>query len=162
MIIRAATPADFKAIRACNDAAFGQPAEGRLAAALRKARDVEIELVAEAGGKIIGHVMLSRLASPQKSLGLAPLCVLPAHEKRGVGAALVMQAVDKARAGGWNAIFLLGSPAYYSRFGFKVEDAAKFGTIYPKEYMMALALRPGALDSLSGDIVYAPAFADLG
>lgn len=162
MNIRAATSADFKAIRACDNEAFGQRAEGKLTERLRADGDAEIELVADAKGRIVGHILLSRLAAPEKTLALAPLAVLPDRQKKGIGAALVTEAARLARDAGWNAIFLLGSPAYYSRFGFKVEDAAKFETIYPKEYMMALELRPGALAALSGGIVYAPAFADLG
>jgi putative acetyltransferase len=161
MIVRPATPTDHEAIRACIDAAFGQPTEGTLVGALRKARDARIELVADEADEVIGHVLLSRLVSPRKCLGLAPLSVLPAHQKRGVGAALTERAIGEARAAGWDAIFLLGEPHYYSRFGFSVGAAAKFGTVYPKEFMMALELRAGRLDALEGDISYAPAFAEI-
>lgn len=162
MIIRPAMPEDYKSIRACVDAAFGTPAEGTLVEALRMSGDVEIELVAEDGGIVAGHVLLSPLTSPQDSLGLSPLTVRPAHQKKGIGSALVRRAISDARGLGWAAVFVFGSPQYYSRFGFSIDDAAKFGTIYPREYMMALALRPRALNTLSGDIEFAPAFAGLG
>jgi putative acetyltransferase len=162
MIIRKAAPSDFSAIRVCIDAAFGQPDEGKLVDALRETDAVEAEFVAEIEGEIIGHALMSRLVSPANSLGLAPLSVHPAHQRKGVGAALMWRAIDDARGSGAAAIFLLGSPKYYSRFGFSVEAAAKFMTVYPKEYMMALALRPSALDGLFGDIVYAPPFSAFG
>lgn len=158
MIVRAARPADVEAIRACVDAAFGQPAEGALVDALRDSGDAAIELVADADGLLVGHVLLSRLVSPDNALALAPLAVAPAFQRKGAGAALVRRAVADAREAGATAIFLLGEPAYYSRFGFSVEAAALFETVYPKSHMMALELRSGALAGLSGAIRYPEAF----
>lgn len=161
MIVRAAHPADARAIRAVVDAAFGGPAEGALVEALRESGDAALELVAKADGKILGHVMLSRLASPQNCLALAPLAVAPGFQRRGVGGALIKRAVEEAREAGASAIFLLGEPAYYARFGFSVAAAATFETVYPKDYMMALELSPGALAATGGAIDYAAPFSAL-
>jgi putative acetyltransferase len=158
VIVRPAAPGDYAAVRACNDLAFGQLAEGRLVEALRSSGDAAIELVAEEGGAIVGHVLLSRLVSPANCLALAPVSVLPERQRQGVGSALIEQVVEAARGGGYDAVFLVGEPGYYSRFGFSVAAAGRFSTKYPKEYTMALALRPNAFDSLSSEIVYAPAF----
>lgn len=162
MIVREARAEDAGAVRRIIDAAFGQPAEGNLVEALRSHGDARIELVAESDGRLVGHVLLSRLESPAGALALAPLAVLPERQREGVGAALTNAAIDRARRGGAPAIFLLGEPAYYERFGFSVAAAAPFETAYPKDYMMALALAPGALDALAGPIIYAPAFDALG
>jgi putative acetyltransferase len=161
VIVRAARPDDFAAIRACADAAFGQPAEGALTEALRDSRDAVVELVAENDARLVGYVLLSRLAAPADCLALAPLAVAPDFQRRGIGAALVSCAIEAARAQGAAAIFLLGDPAYYSRFGFSVAAAAKFETDYPKPHMMALELAPGALGALSGAIRYPAAFNEL-
>lgn len=161
MIVRPAGIADFDLIRRCVDAAFGQCAEGRLVDALRRDGAAAIECVADDDGKVVGHVMLSRLVSPRGALALAPLSVAPGRQRQGVGSALMRRAVDDARAAGFSAIFILGDPAYYGRFGFSAAAAAAFQSPYPKESLTALALATDALDALEREIVYADAFADL-
>lgn len=160
MIVRAARPGDAGAIRAVIDAAFDGNDEANLVTALRDSGDAAMEIVAETDKILIGHVMLSRLASPGNCLALAPLAVAPDFQRRGVGEALMNHAIESARESGARAIFLLGAPAYYARFGFSVAAAAKFDTIYPKEHMMALELAPGALATLDGAIDYAVPFSE--
>lgn len=161
MILRTAAPDDRAAIRACVDAAFGQPEEGALVEALRESGDAAIELVAVIDGRIAGHVMLSALAAPENCLALAPVCVAPQFQRQGLGGALIRKAIEKARERGAFAVFLLGEPAYYSRFGFSREAASRFDTVYPKDYTMALELAPGALARLPGEIAYASPFSNL-
>jgi putative acetyltransferase len=158
MIIRPETASDHAAITALTEAAFKQPAEAKLVDALRASGDSVISLVAEDGGQIVGHVLFSKLVSPARCLGLAPISVAPARQRQGLGAALINLGLEMAARDGWQAVFLLGDPAYYTRFGFRVADAAKFSSPYPKEYLMARDLSPGALAKLSGALEYAPAF----
>jgi putative acetyltransferase len=77
----------------------------------------------------------------------------------GVGSALIRAGIEEARAQGWEAIFVLGDPDYYRRFGFDAGLAARFDCAYASPYLMALALR----DDLParGHVAYAPAFARL-
>jgi putative acetyltransferase len=157
-LIRPERNDDAAAIYAVTLEAFTQPAEADLVNALRASGDAVCSLVAEVDGAIVGHVMLSKLASPARCLGLAPLSVLPSQQKLGIGAALMTRAIEITAHDGWLAVFLLADPAYYSRFGFRVDAAAKFETPYPKEYIMALELTPGALENLSGAIRYAAPF----
>jgi len=56
---------------------------------------------------------------------------------------------------------VLGDPAYYERFGFTTWMAAKFETHYPKQYFMALELKPEALENRSGKVIYAEPFLEL-
>ncbi|MEQ8176702.1 MAG: N-acetyltransferase [Amphiplicatus sp.] len=161
MIVRAAAQDDYPAIRACIDNAFGQPHEGALVEALRASSDAVIELVAESDGRIAGVILLSKLTAPENSLALAPVAVAPDMQGQGVGGALIRAAIKEAHESGAAAIFLLGEPGYYSRFSFSVEAAGRFETAYPKEYMMALELTPGALAGLSGKIAYASPFNNL-
>jgi putative acetyltransferase len=158
MNIRAERPSDHAAISALTEAAFKQADEARLVEALRASGDSMISLVAEADGEIIGHVLFSKLVSPARCLGLGPVSVTPARQREGIGAALIKHGLEVAARDGWQAVFLLGDPAYYTRFGFRVEDAAKFSSPYPKEYLMARALVPGALTKLNGALIYAPPF----
>ena len=63
-------------------------------------------------------------------------------------------------ARGEKMVFVLGDPAYYSRFGFSAATAKPFRTPYDGEYMQALILAPDA--PKSGTVRYPTAFAGLG
>lgn len=99
-------------------------------ARLRDDGDAILSLVAVQDAAIVGHVMLSPMSAPFRALGLAPLSVLPRWQRQGVGTALLQAAIGKARDGGWSAVFVLGDPAYYRRFGFRADLAAGFTSPY--------------------------------
>lgn len=99
----------------------GVPVEAALVDALRDDRDVvpALSFVALHGEEVVGHVVCSRgRVDDSPSLGLGPLGVLPAHQRRGVGQALMHGVLAAADALEEPAVFLLGDPAYYGRFGF--------------------------------------------
>jgi putative acetyltransferase len=74
---------------------------------------------------------------------------------------LVDESLKQAREQEWEAVFVLGDPAYYQRFGFRVDLARGFSSPYAGPHFMALSL--GARLRISGGrIDYAPAFASLG
>ena len=160
MQIRPETPADHAAIRAVVFAAFARPDEADLVDQLRHDGDATISLVAEAEGEIIGHVLLSPMTAPFAALGLAPLSVLPAHQQHGVGSALMHAAIAQARTASAAAIFLLGDPAYYRRFGFSAEAAKPFASPYAGPHFQLLRLSDRPLPT-ERPVAYAPAFARL-
>ena len=53
-------------------------------------------------------------------LALGPLTVRPDSQRRGVGSALMHAVLGAADALGEPLVALLGDPAYYSRFGFRL------------------------------------------
>jgi len=74
---------------------------------LRESREYvpELDFVAESDGKIVGNVMCSRaiirdqdnqLIDENSILIVGPICVLPDHQKKGIGACL-METVKKVR-----------------------------------------------------------------
>lgn len=78
-----------------------------------------LSIVALIDGAVAGHVVCSRGSlGDQPSLGLGPLGVRRAAQGRGVGSALMHAVLGAADGLGESAVFLLGSPAYYRRFGF--------------------------------------------
>jgi putative acetyltransferase len=164
--VRAETPADHEHVDAIQRAAFGRDEEAALVRALRARVSPQVSLVAETSGEVVGHVFLSPvtiegpLPSPPVG-GLAPVGVAPAHQGRGVGAALVGAGLREAARLGWQAVFLLGDPAYYARFGFRL--AAPDGLRYESELFDAafqvVELVPGALADHRGWIRYPEAFA---
>ena len=158
--IRPARDDDAGGIRAVHEAAFGQPAESRLVDMLTAGGHVTLSLVADLGVAIVGHVLLSRLDSPLGALALAPLAVLPSHQRLGIGSTLVETAINLARKRGATAIFVLGDPAYYGRFGFSAETARPFSSPYAGEHFMVLMLTDPPM--APAPVVYAPPFAALG
>jgi putative acetyltransferase len=77
-----------------------------------------------------------------------------------VGSSLVREAIRRAREEGWSAIFVLGNPDYYRRFGFEVDAAAGFSSPYAGPHFMMLSLSPRVCPT-AGDLKYPPAFAAL-
>ncbi len=158
--IRQESTADTPAIHALVAAAFGQEDEATLVGALRRDGDLWLSLVAEADGEIVGHIALSRLKSPKNALALAPVSVAPDLQGQDIGSTLIRRAIEESRRAGESLIFVLGEPAYYSRFGFSRETAAPYDCIYAGEYFMALEL--GATEAEPAEVIYADAFGELG
>jgi putative acetyltransferase len=162
-IIRDESPADWPHIDRLLDQAFGGSSESRLVARLRAAALVAVALVAEEDGQIVGHIVMSRLPAqvdghPVDALALAPMGVRPDRQRRGVGTQLIAVALERARATGAEAIFVLGHPAYYSRYGFSADVAAKIAAPFAGPNFMALELVPGSLSGVAGAVAYPAAF----
>lgn len=163
LAVREATAADRDAIRAVEEAAFGREDEALLVEALAASGGVVLELVAEAQGRIVGHILFSRLtvARPRgdvPAVALAPLAVAPGARRQGIGAALVEEAHRRLRTAGERLSVVLGDPAYYGRFGYARAAAAGFDSDYQGEALQALDWGGAPAD---GRLVYAPAFSGL-
>ncbi|MGW2325006.1 GNAT family N-acetyltransferase [Streptomyces sp. NPDC001700] len=138
MLIRRETPSDIAGVRDVTAAAFGKseaavPVEVTLLGELRTcdAWLPALSFVAAGDrGDVIGHVVCTRgHVGPDLALGLGPLSVHPAHQRRGVGLALMHAILGAADAFGESLVALLGSPAYYGRFGFR--PASAYGITAP-------------------------------
>jgi putative acetyltransferase len=163
MRIRAEAPADCKAIAQLNDRAFGGTFESELIGRLRSDGLVAASLVAEDEGRMIGHILLSRLdvtAGKRKlnALALAPMAVSPEWQRQGIGSALMRAAIEAARNAQADVIVVLGHPAFYPRFGFSAARAAKLKSPFSGEAFMVLEITPNALGDGDGNVVYPPAF----
>ena len=158
MHVRDEAPGESLKVRRVVEAAFGQADEADLVDALRASGDVVLSLVAEDEDEIVGHLLFSKLQAPSHCLALAPLAVLPRHQTQGIGTALVEEGLARAKRDAWQAVFVLGDPDYYGRFGFALSSTEKFETTYPKSHFMALDLVPRALSKRDGAVIYAPPF----
>ena len=121
MFLRRALDADAPVVHALHRAAFGRDLEADLADRLRTDGDLlpELSFAAVAGGAVVGHVAVSTgWVGDRPVPALGPIGVLPAHQGNGIGSALVHAVVGAAEARGEQCVVLLGSPAYYGRFGF--------------------------------------------
>lgn len=126
----------------------------------------ELDLVAETHNKLIGHVMFSRFMisnkqnAPEPSLLLAPVSVVDEYRGKGVGTALIKEGLARALQLGFKSTFVVGNPAYYSRFGFKPLSTypIKASCDTPKEYLdyiQGIELVPDALMAYQGTISFA-------
>ncbi len=153
--------------RAFEHAEYSDHTEHLLVANLRRS-DVfvpELSLVAEDKGKIVGHIMLTRLIikdgeEEHESLTLAPVSVLPQHQHKGIGSALIRKSIEIARDLGFRSVIVLGYDTYYPRFGFKPAHLWGIKTPFDvsKEAFMALELMDGSLDQVKGTVVYPKVF----
>ncbi len=112
---------------------------------------------------VVGHVVCTVGAiDDQAALGLGPLGVLPAHQRSGVGHALMHAVLGAADAQEFGIVVLLGHLDYYWRFGFVA--ARSIGVDPPDrtwdEHFQARRLHAWS-DSLRGTFQYAAPFADL-
>jgi putative acetyltransferase len=163
--IRLERPADIAAIRAVNRAAFETSLEADLVDALRERAQPIISLVADAAGSIVGHILFSPVTlsghAALKIMGLAPMAVRPARQRRGIGSALVRAGLERCRQLGCSAVVVLGHAEYYPRFDFVPASHFGIGCEYdvPDDVFMALELEPGTLRGKSGTIRYHAVFA---
>src|SRR3989344_4803395 len=124
VIVRTETSNDYQAVFGLNAKAFGQENESRLVDALRKgdAFVPELSLVAEMNGKIVGHILFTKIKignSKHESLALAPMAVAPDAQRQGVGSALMEAGLKKVAELGFDSVVVLGHEWYYPKFGFK-------------------------------------------
>ena len=163
MNVRKTRPDDAGAIQAIHLAAFPTDAEARLVTALGREADPLISMVAEQDGGLVGHILFSPVSLDGCSaelMGLAPMAVLPARQRTGVGGELVQTGQEVCADAGVSGVVVLGHPDYYPRFGFRPAQAFGLECEYdvPPEAFMAMELKPGALQACKGVVRYHPAF----
>lgn len=167
MRIRAEEERDWPAVRVVNESAFETPAEADLVSTLRGQAEPLVSLVAKVGDTIVGHIMFSPVVLSEhpgsKLMGLGPMAVLPERQGQGVGSSLVRAGLEACKKLGCGAVVVLGHPEYYPRFGFSPAARYRMSCEYevPDEAFMAIELRPGFLQNVSGTVKYHAAFGDV-
>lgn len=118
-----------------------------------------ISLVAEADNKIVAQIILSKMTTENDSnieiYGLAPMCVAPEYQNKGIGTKLVEAVIHEAKQNSIDAIFVLGHPNYYPKFGFKPAADYQIKCQYdvPVDVFMVLDLS-SKLDLLKNQTVF--------
>lgn len=167
MIIRKEEVKDHNEVYSLIKRAFAsaEHADGNeqdLVAALRKseAHIPELSLVAEANGKIVGHILFTKAeVGGAVVLALAPLSVLPEYQKQGVGTALIQEGHRIARELHYGYSIVLGSETYYPRAGYLPADSFGIKAPFdvPRENFMACKLIDSA-PAIYGTVRYAREF----
>jgi putative acetyltransferase len=160
---RPAVKGDWSVIRSLLVEAFGRVDESELVERLRASRELVAEYVAEYNGRPVAYVGFSALnvtidGRPVRCAGLAPIAVAAEFEHQGVATRLIVFGFENVRGLGHMGAFVLGDPAFFSRFGFSAGLAARFTSPWPKPNYMAIEFEPGALRGGRGETVWPEAF----
>jgi len=163
---------DYDAVFYLTEAAFKEMpysdhSEHHLVNRLRKSDAFipALSIVAELDGKIVGHILLTKVFIENEKeafeiLTLAPVSVLPKFHRKGIGGKLIKEAHQKAKKLGYKAVVLLGHKDYYPRFGYEL--CKDYGIQLPfeasEENCMIIPLYPNALKGISGVVKYPKAF----
>jgi putative acetyltransferase len=164
LLIRKETKKDHDAIYEVNKLAFRREKESRLVDIIRNGNNFipDLSLVAEIDGKIIGHILFSKIEIHGNakfiSLALAPLAVIPEFQRKGIGAKLIEEGIRKAKELNFESIILVGHKEYYPRFGFKKASEWKIKCPFevPDEAFMAIELSEDSLKDKSGTVIFPP------
>ncbi|MBE5930556.1 MAG: N-acetyltransferase [Lachnospiraceae bacterium] len=107
--------------------------------------------------ELVGHIICSKAEVRTEKgvtpvINMGPISVLPEHQRKGVGKALIYAMIEKAKKLGYGAILFFGRPEYYPQFGFK--EASEFGVADAEGYnypsFMGMELIPGYLKEANG------------
>jgi len=167
--VRTETAEDNRAIDVVHISAFGGEAEAQLVSTLRTTNTYnrELSLVAELGGRIVGHVLLTRVplrkgGTELHVLALGPMSVVPSQSHRGIGSELIHASMKLAREKGYGGIVVTGHPEYYRRFGFVParERQVTCNLPAPEDALTVYEVEPGNLSG-GGHVEYPEPFVEL-
>ncbi|WP_170336159.1 GNAT family N-acetyltransferase [Ruegeria arenilitoris] len=153
--------AEIEAIVEVHRQAFGEAEGAEIAQLARDFLDQSktISISAERDGKIAGNVLFTPFVfkdHPDTSCYLlAPCGVSPKYQGHGVGKEIMEASINHLKSIGTDALFVLGVPSFYPRFGFTPTDKQ---TPYPDllttpEAWMTLELTAGSVEKLSGKTI---------
>lgn len=128
------------------DAAHADGTEAVIVDRLRAAGALAVSLVAVDAGRIVGHIAFSPVTIAGVEGGwfcLAPVAVASDCRRRGIGEALVRAGLDRLRRAGAAGCVVLGDPAWYARFGFRLDPGLVLPGV-PAEYFQALPFEASA------------------
>lgn len=152
---------DRAAVRDLLTSSFPTVAEADLVEQLRTDHDLLLALVAYDAAGIAGYVAFSQMKAPFVAVGLAPVAVRPDCRNQRIATKLIDAGLGQLGMLGVEAVFVLGDPGYYARFGFDAGAAAGFRSPYAGPHFMVRTLTTGPLPATTGKVEYAKAFAAL-
>jgi predicted N-acetyltransferase YhbS len=146
---------DATAREALLDEAFGPRRLAKTSQRLRDGRaPVEgLALVARDGDELVGTLRCWPVkAGGRPALLLGPVAVAKSHRSRGIGSALMREALQRAATGGHRAVLLVGDAPYYARFGFTAALTRDLELPGPVDRARFLAIETvaGALNGAKG------------
>lgn len=152
---RVETPEDGPEVEALFDLAFA-PGRGALSSyRLREGVEPERTLARVLhDGAVVGAIRFWPVrVGGAPALLLGPVAVHPTRQGEGLGAVLVEEGLSAAAREGWSRALLVGDEPYYGRFGFRRLEGVAMPPPTNPERVLGRALRPGAWQRVSGEVV---------
>lgn len=151
------TVADSEEVDALIEAAFGP---GRLVKAAERLRENRtpspgLSVVAREDGAVVGCARMWDIRIGEAAaLLLGPFAVADHWRNRGLGAALINAACERAKAQSHALVLLVGDAAYFSRTGFAPVERGAVTLPGPVDQrrILARALKDGADAGLAGEV----------
>tara|TARA_B100001179_G_C18565442_1_gene392553 strand:- start:438 stop:950 length:513 start_codon:yes stop_codon:yes gene_type:complete len=153
---------DLETIIALHDRNFGQPDEGLIVRRLHENDESLLSVVAQLDHKIVGHCQFFDIETGAQSTGFAkfaglgPISVLEDHRNIGMGYYMISYGLRTLKRQGYQKVFVLGDPAYYSKDGFSVDETAGMSAPWGGPYFLAKRLNPGGPEL--AELIYPSAF----
>ena len=167
VIIRESCESDGAAISELAIATFGE-SEGPVISSLIEDLAIDItakpmlSLVATIENRVVGHILFTNAVITQASSSfsaviLAPLAVDPEVQNQGIGGRLIREGIVRLKAADVDLVFVLGYPAYYTRYGFTPARPLGYQAPYPipqehSDAWMVQVLRPEAAGNLDARV----------
>ncbi|WAU77844.1 GNAT family N-acetyltransferase [Acinetobacter sp. TR3] len=143
--------------KAFNDVEHSSHTEQFIVNALRESKQLNLSLVAETQGEVIGHIAFSPVSISDGTTnwyGLGSIFVLPEYQEKGIGSKLMKESLNRIKALNAKGCVLLGDPNYYGKFGFKANTRLILEGV-PAEYFQILVFTDYVP---SGYAIYSDAF----
>lgn len=161
LTIRNERPEDFEQVETLTRKAFYNQYvpgcfEHYLVHIMREHEDFvsELDFVLELDGKIVGNIMYTKAklvdeqGQTKQILTFGPICVDPAHQRKGYGKKLIQHSFERAKELGYDVVVIFGSPSNYVSSGFrscKRYNVCMENGKFPAA-MLVRELAPNALD----------------
>jgi putative acetyltransferase len=164
--IRAEEPRDQDSVHSLNLAAFENGPEAAIVDKLRVSCEDYLSFVAVEDGNVVGHILFTPATvdgCDAVGMGLAPMSVLPSHQRKGIGSQLVRHGLQYLRQSGCPFVIVLGHPEYYPRFGFELASNYRLSSQWegvPDEAFMVVVFNRSVLPKAGGIARYRGEFDD--
>ncbi len=148
-------PEDRWEVEALFDLCFAPGREALSSYRLRDGADPvrDLCLVARQDGVVGGAIRFWEVQiGTARALLLGPIAVHPTRQGEGLGAELMLTALERAAKAGWDRVLLVGDAPYYGRFGFQQLEGVHMPPPTNPARVLGLALVPGAWDGVAGDV----------